>query len=331
MAGVIALVIVFVLCILLLLPVRVKASYGGGKWAVAVYYAFFRVFHKESKEPPPVEVPPKPEDITFFEPGAEETESKPEDAEQPESEGSAPEESPAGPAPADIAESASATEPEQAEEIPEQSAPESEEPDETAVASEPETENKKKSRKDRKQSKKKKETADEDADTDEEQEDGKKKKKKKGFIARLKPSSLSDVLGLVKDGFAALSPSLRFLGRHLHFRHVRIRIDVGSDDPANTAQLYGKLCAAGFNLLAQLQRLFDFQTDEFRILADFYGNKLDFSAALELRLSPAALILMVLILGIKFLWRTLCRFRREDKEAKRYEKESAPLPTAKTS
>ena len=38
------------------------------------------------------------------------------------------------------------------------------------------------------------------------------------------------------------------------------------------------------------------------------------------------LILLVLILGIKFLWRTFLRFRREDKEAKLRAQETAPLP-----
>ena len=57
------LIILFILCVLLLLPVRAKASFGDGKWAVAVYYAFFRIFHKESKEKPEPEVPKKPEDL----------------------------------------------------------------------------------------------------------------------------------------------------------------------------------------------------------------------------------------------------------------------------
>ena len=63
MVGTILLIILFVLCVLLLLPVRAKASYGDGKWSVAVYYAFIRLFHKESKEKPQPELPKKPEDL----------------------------------------------------------------------------------------------------------------------------------------------------------------------------------------------------------------------------------------------------------------------------
>ena len=79
-----------------------------------------------------------------------------------------------------------------------------------------------------------------------------------------------------------------------------------------------------------MQCLFDMQVDEFRILADFFHEKTTFRAALELRVSPAVLLLTALKLGGKFLWRTFRRFRREDKEAKRRARESAPLPSAGT-
>ena len=309
----ILLIILFVLCILFLLPVRVKASFGGGKWSVAVYYAFLRVFHKESAPPPPPpEVPPKPE-VTVFDP----------------SEGPAPASSSAAPLTADTKPPA----------VTENTAkPEAEQPAKPEKPKKPKKEKKKKEKK----KKKKEEAAAAEAQAEETaadgnppeedaaqtEEDPKKKKKKPGFFKRLKPHSLHDIIGLAKDGLASLGPALRFLLRHFHFRHVKVYAAIATDDPANTATLYGKICAAGFNLLAQLQRLFDFQTDEFRILADFYGEKSDYRGALELRVSPAAALLTGLILGCKFLWRSFRRFRREDKEEARREKESAPLPAA---
>ncbi|MBQ5347740.1 MAG: DUF2953 domain-containing protein [Ruminococcus sp.] len=144
----------------------------------------------------------------------------------------------------------------------------------------------------------------------------------------VKPHSLSDILGLAQDGFAALTPALKFLTKHIHFRHIRLYLAIGTDDPANTATLYGKICAAAYNLLGAMQCWFDMQADEFRILADFYNDKITFRGSLELRISPMAAIILALILGCKFLWRTICRFRREDKEAALREKESAPLPQA---
>ena len=285
MAGTIILVILFVICVLLLLSVRLKVSVGDGKWSVSVYYTFFRVFHKESEPPPPPpNVPPKPEDLPDGEAPSPEQMPEPEETSVPESAPAASEavqETKAADAPA---------EPESAE-IPDL------------------------------------DDDDDIPDTDEPEQD-EEKPKKRGFLERLKPHSLSDVMGLVEDGCGALSPSLRMLTQHLHFRHVKLYAAIGADDPADAALLYGRICAAAFPLLGQLQSWVDFQTDEFRILSDFYGNKIVFRASFELRLSPMAAIFTVLILGSKFLWRTLLRFRREDKEEKSRLKESAPIPEA---
>ena len=161
-----------------------------------------------------------------------------------------------------------------------------------------------------------------------EAEKPKKKRGIKAFIGRIKPHSLSDVFGLISDGGASLSPALRCLLRHLHLRHVKLYLAVASGDPADTALNYGRICAAAFNLLGALQCLLDIETDEFRILADFYNEKMTLRTSLELRCSPAALLLTVLLLGGRFLWRTWRRFRREDREEALREKETAPLTAA---
>ena len=41
---------------------------------------------------------------------------------------------------------------------------------------------------------------------------------------------------------------------------------------------------------------------------DFYNDKITFRGSLELRISPMAAIILALILGCRFLWRTICRF-----------------------
>lgn len=299
MAGTVILIILFVLCILLMLPLRVKFSFGDGKWAVKVYYAFFRVFRKESEPPPPPPaVPPKPDDLPDGASPSKEQMPEPEPVPDtpPKPEAAA---SPDADAEAETVSDAAAAPEEQpaAAEVKDDAPADTESADGDA------------------------ETADELEQTEEKPE----KPKKRGFVERLKPHSLSDVTGLISDGCGALSPSLRALMRHLHFRHVKLWLTVGADDPADAALLYGRICAAAFPLLGTLQSLLDFQTDEFRILADFYGSKLDFRVSFELRLSPMAALFAVLILGSKFLWRTLVRFRREDKEEKRRIKESAPI------
>ena len=321
MVGTVILVILFILCVLLLLPVRAKASFGDGKWSVAVYYAFIRIFRKESKEKPVHEVPKKPEDLPEGEAPPlpkPEPEPKPEKPAKPQK---PPAQTAAVPKPESVTEKPDA---EEASAAPE--AEESAEPvDPEHLADTVETPVLK-PKKQKKRKKRKEKPAAESTEADAEPE--KKPRGIRGFIERVKPHSLSDVLGLAEDGFAALTPALKFLTRHIHFRHIRLYLAVGTDDPANTATLYGKICAAAYNLLGAMQCWFDMQADEFRILADFYNDKITFRGSAELRISPMAAIVLALILGGKFLWRTICRFRREDKEAKLREKESAPLPQA---
>ena len=308
MGWTILLTILFVLCVILLLPVRVKGFFADGKWGVSVYYAFFRLFHKESAEKTPPVTPPKPEDVPE---GA-----APDPVQMPEPPASAE----SSPQPAQ----ASAPKPEMpaAEAVPE--------PETVTADAKPEKPKKEK----RKKRRRKEEAAEfyqddadyEDAPVPAPEEKPKKKRGIRGFIERLKPHSVSDVLGLAKDACAALSPALRFLTKHLHFKHIKLYAAIGTDDAAKTAERYGAVSAAVFNFIGQFQCWVDFQADECRILADFFNDKITFRASGELRVSPMAAILLVLILGGKFLWRTIRRFRREDKEAKLRAQETAPLP-----
>lgn len=302
MAGPILLTILFILCVLLMLPVRLKVTFGDGKWSVKAYYAFFRVFRKESAEKPQPQTPPKPRDL-------------PEGAPLP----------PEEPPPAD-------TKPEKPKKKPKAQADSAPKPQTVSDSPAPEPEPQPGHAEPPAQSEStdtqahaaEQAAADTESAAQSEQPEKPEKPKKRGFIQRLKPQSLEEGLGLVKDACASLSPALRFLTRHLHFRHIRLYLAVGSEDPANTATLYGKICAAAYPLLAALQCWVDIETDELRILADFYNESITFRAAAELRVSPMAVLCLVLILGIRFLWRTLCRFRREDKEAKRKARETAP-------
>lgn len=310
------LIILFVLCVLLLLPIRVKAHFGDGEWGVAVYYFCFRVWHKESQPKEPPDTPPQPGETAEDSTDAP-AETVPASPEKPE------EAAPEPDKPPEVTEVLPAETEQPAEHT--ESAPTDEADEDTPApeaAPEPETD-----AADADDSAEDGDTADPDAEPDEEKPE-KPKKGIRGFIERLKPHSVGDALALAKDAFAAIGPAVKFLLRHFHFRHLKLYLSVGTDDAANTATLYGKICAAAFPLFAQLQCLFDIETDEFRILSDFSGGSIVFRASLELRVSPAVLILTVLILGVKFLWRTWRRFRREDKEKAQYEKESQPLTEA---
>ena len=325
MGWTILLIILLILGILLLLPVRVKGYFADGKWGVSVYYAFIRLFHKESAEKEPPVTPPKPDDIA--EGGTPTAEQMPEPEPAPPSDHTAqePEKPPAAaaPKPDTVTETPQTAAPETvtdtqpaAETAPEQT-PTPDPVDPESLADDPDIQAVLDEKPRRKRRKKKDESPEESEPVEE-------KPKKRGFIRWIKPDSLKGWLRLAKDGLGALPPALRFLTKHLHFRHVKLYLAVASDDPANTATLYGKICAAAYNLLAALQCWVDIETDEFRILADFYNESITFRAALELRVSPAAAILMVLILGIRFLINSIRTYRAERKDEKLREKETAP-------
>ncbi len=160
----------------------------------------------------------------------------------------------------------------------------------------------------------------ENADIPEEAAEQEKKPKKKSFFQRLKPSGLSDILALVKDGLASISPPLRLLAHHLHFIKLRVLVNIATEDAAKTAITYGAVSSSAFWLLGQLQTVFDIRPDQFSIRSNFFGTKTDFSVSGELRATPITLLTVVLGIGIRFLVRTWLRFRREDKAQKALEK-----------
>ena len=319
LVGTVLLIILFVLCVLLLLPVRVTGWFRDGKWAVTVYYAFLRVFHKESEEKPEPQKPPKPEDLPEGEaPPPPEPEPEPQKPKKPKKPKKPdPPEKPEPAAAENVPKPDTVTDTQPAAETAPEQTPASESVDPESLADDPDIQAVLDEKPRRRRRKKKDESP-------EESEPAEEKPKKRGFIRWIKPDSLKGWLRLAKDGLGALPPALRFLTKHLHFRHVKLYLAVASDDPANTATLYGKICAAAYNLLAALQCWVDIETDEFRILADFYNESITFRAALELRVSPAAAILMVLILGIRFLINSIRTYRAERKEEKLREKETAP-------
>lgn len=294
------LIVVTVLSVIFLLPIRVKAFFGEGKWSVSVYYVLFRVFHREKKpEPPPSSRPPRPDDAEDAD-----TEIVPLKEISPLQATKPPEYS---------AQSEQMENPEESETPSVKEETKEENPDTSSVEEETKAEN-------ARASSVKEESESSKTDADE-------KPKRKGFFARLVPHSLSDFLGLAEDILTALSPSLKFLLRHFHFRNVKLYLAVGSDEPAKTAKLYGMFSAAVYHLLGALQSCMDFAVEECRILADFFGEKLQFRAEMELRCSPAALLLTVLILGVKFLWKSCLRLHEKNQEEKRRAREQA-FPSA---
>ena len=96
-----------------------------------------------------------------------------------------------------------------------------------------------------KKPKKEKEPAQENADQPPAEE--KPKEKKDNIIVSFyKNQGFSGVLQLLKDTVNAINGMFGTIFRHFVFRELKLYMTVGASDAAETAQLYGKTCAAVF-------------------------------------------------------------------------------------
>ncbi len=75
-----------------------------------------------------------------------------------------------------------------------------------------------------------------------------KEKKDNILVSFYKNQGFSGVLQLLKDTVNAINGMFGTIFRHFVFRELKLYMTVGSADAAETAQLYGKTCAAVFPL-----------------------------------------------------------------------------------
>ncbi|MBR6760991.1 MAG: DUF2953 domain-containing protein [Oscillospiraceae bacterium] len=301
-------IIMAILCLILLLPVSVKLHLRGKQWQIAVYYGPIAVFRKSSQ--------PNSADS---EPSAEvDGESKEEhlpdtvmDAETMLYGDEETSELPAAPPKKQTKQQKPANQKVHTQSVTQQKS-------ETADRSEPQAVEPNRLDEESEQQK--------EASESEKDSEAENKPAKKGFLQRLKPSNLSEALSLLEDILASASPSLRFLFRHFYIRHLNLSITIGTQDAAKTAILYGAVSGAVFRLVGYLQSLLSVKADALRVRADFLSGYSTAECSLTLRVAPATVFGTGIGLASRFLFRTLRRFHRENREQKRMEKESAPLP-----
>lgn len=171
-------------------------------------------------------------------------------------------------------------------------------------------------------------TIGEPPDTDEEDDslftgDAAEKPPKKNFFQKIKPTNLSEGKAFIGDIFASISPPLRLLTRHMHFSKINLSVDVAAGDAAKTAIMYGAVSGAAFWLLGQMQSLFDVTAEQYGVRADFLGEKTRFSVSGEYHSSGITLLCVLLGAGVRFLWRSFLRIRRQEREQKNNTKNQA--------
>lgn len=98
-----------------------------------------------------------------------------------------------------------------------------------------------------KEKKPKKEKEPEEENKEEQPEEETPKDKKDNIIVSFyKNQGFSGVLQLLKDTVNAINGMFGTIFRHFVFRELKVYMTVGASDAAETAQLYGKTCAAVF-------------------------------------------------------------------------------------
>ncbi len=271
-------IVLAVLCLILLLPVRLRfAVHGRNKWQIKVYYACFRMFEKShdaaSAALPDAPAPPTENDIV--------------DEEDLLFLGS-------GDPPPVTSDSTSTEE----KAAPQASVPDAD--DEDLFTG--------------------KQAAGEDA--------AEGKPKKKSLLERVKPHGIAQWKELIDDALASLTPPLRFLLRHVYVRKLYVGITVGTKDAAKTAILYGAVCSVVYRALGRLQCHVSVKSEAIRIRSDFFNTFCTAQCSGEVRVSPMTALGLVFGIAIPFLWRTLWRVRRQEKQKRQEDAESAPLPVA---
>lgn len=131
---------------------------------------------------------------------------------------------------------------------------------------------------------------------------GEKKERKTG--AKQKKKRERSVLHTVKLALAVVKKLFRLFGRNVRIKIIKCRIILGGEDPADTALLYGSLCAAVSSLTAFLSTLpsentFNadiLKTSRIRIGTDFLAEKTEID--FELRASVTLNGVLGLFFGI---------------------------------
>lgn len=154
------------------------------------------------------------------------------------------------------------------------------------------------------------------------------KPKKKGLLERVKPKGIGGWLELIDDALASVPPPVRFLLRHFYIRRLNVGITTGTKDPAKTAILYGLVCNTLYRTLGRLQCHISVKAEAIRVRADFFNPYCTAQCSGEMCLAPMTALGLAFGIVIPFLWRTLWRVRRQEKQQRLEDAESAPLPAA---
>ena len=133
--------------------------------------------------------------------------------------------------------------------------------------------------------------------------EGKKKKKKKpNFIVSLmKKEGVSGLIELLKDILRILKGLMKKITDHLVISKMDLQIAVGSEDAAQTAILYGRLCSAVYPLINLIASHVKKCRHRERIAPVFTSEKTRIMFVMKVRILPFFILSGAVQAGLRFL------------------------------
>lgn len=146
-------------------------------------------------------------------------------------------------------------------------------------------------KKNKKKKKEKKPKDEKKDDKKEEEKEEKPKEKSDNFIKTFyNDQGVSGIIELISNVAAKLKKGMGKIGRSFYIRMFWLRINVADGDAANTAQKYGKVCAAVYPPLGYILSTVHSKNCSVKINPDFLGGKSQGAFKLSLDLIPLKLI-----------------------------------------
>ena len=136
-----------------------------------------------------------------------------------------------------------------------------------------------------------------------------KKKKDNMFVRFYHNQGVSGVVQLLKDAAAALGGMFRaFL-----FEELYVSLTVGSDDAADTAVKYGKVCAAAFPSMGFIVSNMRVKKYNIEVTPDFVGGSNSARMHVKAAVIPLRLINAVIVVAFQLLFKVVFKLLKHGK------------------
>ena len=113
----------------------------------------------------------------------------------------------------------------------------------------------------------------------------------------------TETVDMLLDLVSSAGGGLRMIFRNFLVYSLKLRVDVGRGDAAETGIQYGKLCAYLYSAYAVLRHYIRFRRADLDIRPDFLAEEDRWELSLKARLTPLIVLAAALRMGASFVWK----------------------------